>query len=253
MDMIKEGQHIARQDGAHDATAAARAGEYLTFKLGGEEYGIDILRVQEIRSYEQPTRIANAPAFVTNFLCRARRNISGRKIAVARIFSLEIIIAIRFRDFARRLPGVFFAPWDPDTSIVAQRLGHERQLRLMFATDRDAGGMNLGEGGIGKERAPFVSAVGGGHIAAAGVGRKVKNVSISAGCEDHSIARVLVDLSRAQAAGDNSLGISIDDHQIEHLCLRKHLDIACGDLATKRLVTTEQKLLTGLSPRVKRS
>lgn len=38
--------------------------EYLTFRLGGEEYGIDILRVQEIRSYEQPTRIANAPAYL---------------------------------------------------------------------------------------------------------------------------------------------------------------------------------------------
>ena len=43
-------------------TAAHRASaEYLTFRLGAEEYGIDILRVQEIRSFEQPTRIANAP------------------------------------------------------------------------------------------------------------------------------------------------------------------------------------------------
>jgi purine-binding chemotaxis protein CheW len=38
--------------------------EFLAFKLGAEEYGIDILRVQEIRSYEVPTRIANAPAFI---------------------------------------------------------------------------------------------------------------------------------------------------------------------------------------------
>ncbi len=38
--------------------------EFLAFKLGAEEYGIDILRVQEIRSYEQPTRMASAPAFV---------------------------------------------------------------------------------------------------------------------------------------------------------------------------------------------
>jgi purine-binding chemotaxis protein CheW len=44
--------------------AAARSGEYLTFRLGGEEYGIDILRVQEIRSYEPPTRIANAAHFI---------------------------------------------------------------------------------------------------------------------------------------------------------------------------------------------
>ena len=48
------------------ATAAATTAlrEFLAFKLGAEEYGIDILRVQEIRSYEEPTRIANAPAFI---------------------------------------------------------------------------------------------------------------------------------------------------------------------------------------------
>ncbi|MES2187151.1 MAG: chemotaxis protein CheW [Pseudomonadota bacterium] len=38
--------------------------ECLTFRLGTEEYGIDILGVQEIRGYERPTRIAGAPAFV---------------------------------------------------------------------------------------------------------------------------------------------------------------------------------------------
>ncbi len=36
--------------------------DFLTFRLGEEEYGVDILRVQEIRSYERPTRIAGAPA-----------------------------------------------------------------------------------------------------------------------------------------------------------------------------------------------
>jgi purine-binding chemotaxis protein CheW len=38
--------------------------EYLTFRLDREEYGIDILKVQEIRGYEPPTRIANAPNFI---------------------------------------------------------------------------------------------------------------------------------------------------------------------------------------------
>lgn len=38
--------------------------EYLAFTLGREEYGIDILRVQEIRGYEPVTRIANAPDFI---------------------------------------------------------------------------------------------------------------------------------------------------------------------------------------------
>ncbi|GGY79484.1 chemotaxis protein CheW [Pseudoduganella plicata] len=38
--------------------------EFLAFKLGAEEYGIDILKVQEIRGYEAVTRIANAPEFI---------------------------------------------------------------------------------------------------------------------------------------------------------------------------------------------
>jgi purine-binding chemotaxis protein CheW len=49
------------------AASSDRAGsinEFLTFRLGGEEYGIDILRVQEIRSFETCTHIANAPAFI---------------------------------------------------------------------------------------------------------------------------------------------------------------------------------------------
>ncbi|MEG2047481.1 MAG: chemotaxis protein CheW [Comamonas sp.] len=44
--------------------ASGSFSECLTFRLGEEEYGIDILRVQEIRSYEVPTRIAHAPAFI---------------------------------------------------------------------------------------------------------------------------------------------------------------------------------------------
>jgi purine-binding chemotaxis protein CheW len=38
--------------------------EFLAFTLGSEEYGIDILKVQEIRGYESVTRIANAPEFI---------------------------------------------------------------------------------------------------------------------------------------------------------------------------------------------
>jgi purine-binding chemotaxis protein CheW len=46
------------------AAAAKQANEFLTFTLGHEEYGVEILKVQEIRSYETPTTIANAPAFL---------------------------------------------------------------------------------------------------------------------------------------------------------------------------------------------
>ena len=38
--------------------------EFLTFRLGAESYAIDILKVQEIRGWEQPTAIANSPSFI---------------------------------------------------------------------------------------------------------------------------------------------------------------------------------------------
>lgn len=53
---------LDKRDAAVGSTEGAR--EYLTFRLGEEEYGIDILKVQEIRGYEPPTRIAHAPAFI---------------------------------------------------------------------------------------------------------------------------------------------------------------------------------------------
>lgn len=44
------------------------ARECLSIRLGDEEYGIDILRVQEIRGYEKPTRIVGAPDDVRGVL-----------------------------------------------------------------------------------------------------------------------------------------------------------------------------------------
>jgi len=53
------------QNSASAREAGDDAGkEFLAFTLGQEEYGIDILRVQEIRGYEPVTRIANSPEFV---------------------------------------------------------------------------------------------------------------------------------------------------------------------------------------------
>ena len=48
----------------HGSAIAMAGGEFLTFTLGREEYGIEILKVQEIRGYEAVTRIANAPEYI---------------------------------------------------------------------------------------------------------------------------------------------------------------------------------------------
>ncbi len=47
---------------APQASHSTRLCAFLAFKLGQEEYGMDILRVQEIRSYEKPTLLPHGPA-----------------------------------------------------------------------------------------------------------------------------------------------------------------------------------------------
>lgn len=53
------------------------AGEYLTFVLGEEEYGIEILKVQEIRGYDTVTKIANTPSFIKGVI-----NLRGRIVPI---------------------------------------------------------------------------------------------------------------------------------------------------------------------------
>ena len=70
MNAIAEAPEVVTPKASKQGVPASKRGtatmpaEFLSFRLGAEEYGIDILRVQEIRSYEAPTRIANAPHFI---------------------------------------------------------------------------------------------------------------------------------------------------------------------------------------------
>ncbi|HEY9104752.1 chemotaxis protein CheW [Chitinimonas sp.] len=64
--------------------AASR--EHLVFTLGAEEYAIDILKVQEIRGYEPPTRIANTPPFILGVI-----NLRG---AIVPIIDLRVKFAL---------------------------------------------------------------------------------------------------------------------------------------------------------------
>lgn len=64
MEMMQQKPAAASKHGVNRAQSHSAEDQYLTLKLGSEEYAIDILCVQEIRSYEEPTRMVNAPLFV---------------------------------------------------------------------------------------------------------------------------------------------------------------------------------------------
>ena len=71
------------------AARLASPGEYLTFRLGGEEYGIALGAIQEIRGYQQPTRIAGAPDDICGVL-----NLRG---AIVPIIDLRVRLALEPR------------------------------------------------------------------------------------------------------------------------------------------------------------
>jgi purine-binding chemotaxis protein CheW len=61
---MTQATHTLGQASTARSPGQAGPNEFLTFALGKEEYGIEILKVQEIRGYERPTTIANAPPFI---------------------------------------------------------------------------------------------------------------------------------------------------------------------------------------------
>lgn len=48
--------------------AQERGGQYLTFQLSGQDYGIEIAQVREIRAWERPTRLPHAPDYVEGLI-----------------------------------------------------------------------------------------------------------------------------------------------------------------------------------------
>src|ERR1700730_4154618 len=111
--------------------------------------------------------------------------------------------------------------------------------------------MNLRETGIREEGAFFVRAIRRRDVAAARVGCEIKNIPIAAGRKHDRVGRDVVDFTRAQIADHDSLGVAIDNDNVEHFGLGKHLYRAGRDLATERLITAEKKLLAGLAASLK--
>ena len=71
------------------AVSAGDGNQYLTFFMAGEEYGVDILCVQEIRGWEVATPIPNAPANIKGVI-----NLRGTivpLIDLRQCFNLEVV------------------------------------------------------------------------------------------------------------------------------------------------------------------
>lgn len=91
---------------AENRVAGSSTEQYLTFLLAGQEYGIEILRVQEIKGWDKPTRIPHSPEHVLGVI-----NLRG---------SVVPIVDLRMRF------GVEQAPFGPTTVVIVVRVHAER-------------------------------------------------------------------------------------------------------------------------------
>jgi purine-binding chemotaxis protein CheW len=72
----------------------AQSGQYLTLRLGQEEYAIDIQRVQELRFYEEPTRMVNSPPFIKGVV-----NLRGVIVPIADLRIKLQMETVEYTDF----------------------------------------------------------------------------------------------------------------------------------------------------------
>jgi purine-binding chemotaxis protein CheW len=85
--------------------------QYMTFTLADEAYGVDILRVQEIRGWEMVTRIPNAPDYVKGVI-----NLRG---AIVPIFDLRQRFNLPVQEYTK------------DTVVIVLRVSTANNTRIM--------------------------------------------------------------------------------------------------------------------------
>lgn len=112
--------------------------EFLVFTLGAEEYGIDILKVQEIRGYDQVTRIANTPAFI--------KGVTNLRGEIVPIIDLRIKFAqtnIEYHDntvvivlnLQRRVVGIVVDGVSDVLSLRAEQIRPAPEFAVTLATE----------------------------------------------------------------------------------------------------------------------
>nr|MEE4269023.1 chemotaxis protein CheW [Candidatus Krumholzibacteria bacterium] len=127
----------------------AQAGKYLSFVLGQEEYGLEILKVQEINGMMDITRVPRTPGYVRGVI-----NLRGRVIP---------IVSLREKF---KMPAV-----DDDEKtciIVVQVQFKDSQITMGIVVDEVSEVLNIGDGQIepppsfggGMEEADFITGMG---------------------------------------------------------------------------------------------
>ena len=101
----------ATEESSMDLATQGAADQYLTFILAGEEYGVDILRVQEIKGWDDVTPIPNTPDYVKGVI-----NLRGAIIPIV--------------DLRQRF-GMSELEYGPTTVMIILKVQNDERERIM--------------------------------------------------------------------------------------------------------------------------
>jgi purine-binding chemotaxis protein CheW len=99
--------------GVEQSAGKLMSGQYLSFILGGEAYGVEILKVQEIRGWEQVRPLPNSPDFIKGVL-----DLRGVIVPI-------VDLRIRF--------GLEVHEYTPTTVIIVLAVGEGEQRQVVGA------------------------------------------------------------------------------------------------------------------------
>ena len=226
--------------------------EEVTIPLGNPLVTQTLDGVGEVQEHGQ-TRLVHAIAGVATLLGGTRSHITRNQVTEGRIAALQIVIPILFRNlgsfdgmFAEFL-HIFQFLGNPDTAVVTQRFAHQGQFALLLAMYRNTGRVNLGKAGIGEESTFLIALPGGGAIGIHCIRGEEIGVSITAGSNHHGMGAKALQLTRYEVTGDDTLCLTVYQHQIQHLVTRIALHGTGGNLTIQGGIGTQQQLLSGLS------
>lgn len=119
------------------ASTVARS-EFLTFTLGPEEYGLEILKVQEIRSYDPVTIIPNAPTFLKGVI-----NLRGVIVPIIDMRIKFNLNEIKYNEFtvviilniAARVMGIVVDGVSDVVSLTAQEIKPAPEFGSIFSAE----------------------------------------------------------------------------------------------------------------------
>ncbi|MEH0873374.1 chemotaxis protein CheW [Pectobacterium cacticida] len=129
-------------------TGETEGQEFLIFTLGDEEYGVDILKVQEIRGYDQVTRIANTPPFI--------KGVTNLRGVIVPIVDLRIKFAkqdVEYNDntvvivlnLGQRVVGIVVDGVSDVLSLTAEQIRPAPEFAVTLSTEYLTGLGSLGE------------------------------------------------------------------------------------------------------------